>query len=221
MPRQTPSDSTQQELLFAAIEHFALQGYAGASTRSIATAAGKPMSAITYHFGGKHDLYLAAAHYVSAQINKVFEQARHDFSVLTTSAPDPDTAYALLCMMQETAIEMLTEREMDIYARFIVHEQSDESEAFEIIYAELFGPLLTQISILLKMATYDRLTNTEARLRANMLIGQLFMFRLCRQTVLRTMSWDSIGKQERDMILSNARMNLNATLDNINREHIR
>ena len=48
-----------------AIEHFGRFGLEGASTREIAKAAGKPMSAITYHFGGKEGLYLACARHIS------------------------------------------------------------------------------------------------------------------------------------------------------------
>ena len=53
----------QHRLLEIAIAEFAAQGLEGASTRGIATAAGTAMSSITYHYGGKEGLYLAAADY--------------------------------------------------------------------------------------------------------------------------------------------------------------
>lgn len=176
------------------------------------------MSAITYHFGGKHGLYIAAAHHVTAQVNLVFEEARSNFAHLTPSNPDPEAAYGALRMMQQAAIGMLTHRDMDSYARFIVSEQSDESEAFEVIYTELLSPILAQVSMLLKMAAHNRLSNTQARLRAIMLIGQIFMFRLCRQTILRTMAWRDVEAPEYDMILSNAREQLDAILSGTNKE---
>jgi len=220
MPHAAPSDSAQQDLLVAAIRLFSIYGYAGASTRAIATEAGKPMSAITYHFGGKHGLYLAAAHHVAVEVNLVFKNARDNFAHLAVSAPDPKAAYAALREMQEAAISMLTRSEMEVYARFIVNEQADESEAFEIIYAELLNPLLSHVSMLLKMATCNHLSDTEAQLRANMLLGQLFMFRLCRQTILRTMKWHTIEEPEHDMILCSARAQLDAILDGINKEQV-
>lgn len=51
----------QQRLLEIAIREFAAKGLDGASTRGIAAAAGTAMSSITYHYGGKEGLYLAAA----------------------------------------------------------------------------------------------------------------------------------------------------------------
>src|SRR3546814_893958 len=42
-------------LLRCALELFGRHGFDGTRTRAIAAAAGKPMSAITYHFGGKEE----------------------------------------------------------------------------------------------------------------------------------------------------------------------
>ena len=51
----------QSRLLDIAISEFGTKGREGASTRGIAAAAGTAMSSITYHYGGKEGLYLAAA----------------------------------------------------------------------------------------------------------------------------------------------------------------
>src|SRR3546814_11527321 len=48
-------------------DRFGRHGFDGTSTRALAAAAGKPMSAITYHFGGKEELYVAASRYLSAR----------------------------------------------------------------------------------------------------------------------------------------------------------
>src|SRR3546814_10523816 len=48
---------------------FGRKGLDGASTRGIAKAAGTAMSSITYHYGGKEGLYLAAADYIVSQMD--------------------------------------------------------------------------------------------------------------------------------------------------------
>ena len=58
----------QQRLLEIAVREFGLKGLEGASTRGIAAAAGTAMSSITYHYGGKEGLYLAAADHIAAQM---------------------------------------------------------------------------------------------------------------------------------------------------------
>ena len=55
-------------LLEVAVREFGQKGLEGASTRGIAAAAGTAMSSITYHYGGKEGLYLAAADYIAQQM---------------------------------------------------------------------------------------------------------------------------------------------------------
>ena len=55
------SAETRAKLTSAAIEVFAKVGYEAASTRELAKQAHANLSAITYHFGGNKELYLAAA----------------------------------------------------------------------------------------------------------------------------------------------------------------
>ncbi len=50
---------TRQRLLAEAARLFAGQGYAGVSVRDIVKAAGANLGAITYHFGGKEELFEA------------------------------------------------------------------------------------------------------------------------------------------------------------------
>tara|TARA_R110000782_G_scaffold117364_2_gene207551 strand:- start:26794 stop:27507 length:714 start_codon:yes stop_codon:yes gene_type:complete len=212
------ADATRGDLVAAAIDYFGLHGYQGASTRAIAAAAGKPMSAITYHFGGKHGLYLAAAHHVAEQMNGLFASARKASATLDPSAPDPQGAREGLYAMQTAAISMLTRRDVEAYARFIIGEQADRTEAFDILYNELMEPLCVHVSMLLRMASGGRLDEQGGRLRATMLIGQLFMFRLCRATVLRNMGWSDIGEEERVLLLQAARAHLDTMLESLNEE---
>lgn len=62
------SDETVPRLLEAAIRLFAHRGFAGASTRQIASEAGVNIATINYHFGGKQGLY-------QATIDRLYELA--------------------------------------------------------------------------------------------------------------------------------------------------
>src|SRR6516165_6121863 len=55
------SGETRKRLVLAAIEVFGQIGYEAATTRELAKQAETNLSAINYHFGGKKELYLAAA----------------------------------------------------------------------------------------------------------------------------------------------------------------
>jgi AcrR family transcriptional regulator len=54
-----PSDDTKDRILDAARHCLLEEGYAGLSTRRVATEAGVPLSQIHYHFGGKEGMILA------------------------------------------------------------------------------------------------------------------------------------------------------------------
>ncbi len=212
-------DSTREQLILCAIEQFGRHGYEGASTRDIATAAGRPMSAITYHFGGKHGLFLEAARHISMQIRHWFEPAMH--AIRDQDAPNPQEARAMLEGLLTTAVGILTRHDIEAFARFIIREQSDPTEAFTIIYDGFMGPLLAQIVGLVGAVTEGRTNGREARLWAVMLVGQVVQFRVSRAVVMRTMGWKDIGEQERGPILSAMRTNLHAVLDALIKENER
>src|SRR5215218_8822062 len=67
--RQDPMVS--KALLDIAIDQFGRLGFEGASTRHIAAASGTAMSSITYHFGGKEGLYLAAADQIAGRVAEI------------------------------------------------------------------------------------------------------------------------------------------------------
>src|SRR6059058_78214 len=76
MARTPPSAaSINHRLLETAIDRFGRKGIEGASTRAIAAAAGTTMSSITYHYGGKEGLYLAAVRHIANQIGAHLDPA--------------------------------------------------------------------------------------------------------------------------------------------------
>ncbi len=60
-------DPTRARVLDAAAPVFAEHGYAGASTRTLAAAAGVNIATLAYHFGGKEGLYAAV-------LDRIYEQ---------------------------------------------------------------------------------------------------------------------------------------------------
>jgi AcrR family transcriptional regulator len=65
-------------LLEAAKKVLRQKGYAGLSTRDVATAAGVPLSQIHYHFGSKQGMMLALFEYLNAQLLDRQDALFHD-----------------------------------------------------------------------------------------------------------------------------------------------
>lgn len=182
-------------LLEVAIEQFGSNGPEAASTRAIAAAAGTTMSAITYHYGGKNGLYLAAARHIASSIKAgmaaVVEQSR----ALPDTATHAQSVDALLAILSRFAEIMIVE-ESTQWAQFMLREQMHPTKAFDHIYDEMIGPMFDHVSGIVLRLGNGRYGREEATLRTLTLIGQILVFRVARATVRRTMGWQAVGAAE-------------------------
>lgn len=196
----------QSRLLDTAITQFGLLGFDGASTRAIAKASGTAMSSITYHFGGKEGLYLAAAEHIAAQVRERLEPLRESIEALAATATRAEAVELLLAITDRQA-EVLLSPETEAWSRFIVREQQQPTEAFERIYHGALKPMLELILSLIARARPD-LEPEECRAMALLLFGQPLILRIGRATVCRVLGSDSLGPQEGAVLRSRLRKNV-------------
>jgi AcrR family transcriptional regulator len=211
--KQQPTD---QRLLDVAIDHFGRLGLKGANTRAIAVDAGAPMSAITYHFGGKDGLYLAAARHIGERMRERLAPALAEAESALTAA-DPASARAALHIIYAHMVRVLNAPETTPPSRFIVREQADPTEAFSLIYEAFMAPLLGRVPKLLIIVSRGKLDEGEARLRTIALMGQALVFRVARATAMRSLGWSGIGPDEGAAIRGVCATHLDAILDAIER----
>ena len=211
-----PMDSqTAADVVRSALPLFGAYGLAGTSTRQIAQAAGKPMSAITYHFGGKDGLYLACAQHISDTIGALVGAA-----VVETDAASADIASARagLCQLFAVLVSAILRDETAQFARFIVREQQEPTAAFDIIYGGIMDKLLCRMVQLMTVVARDRIDDTEIRVRVIALMGQVMAFRIARAATLRLTGWSDIGDDERVVIDRVVQAHLGAILDGLEQE---
>lgn len=209
--------SANARLLDVAIEHFGRRGLNGASTRSISRDAGVPMSSITYHFGGKEGLYVAAAGRIATQMAERLAPAVAEANKVNSAPCSPREARAAIHLIYAHMVSVLTDPATESFAGFIVREQADPTEAFTLIYDGMMSPLLERVAKLLRIVAGGRLADSEGRLRAIALMGQVLIFRVARQTALRGIGWSDIGVQEVDSIRHVVADHLDAAFDRIER----
>lgn len=213
MQKRTSKRPIDDRLLDTAIEQFGRRGLEGASTRAIAAAAQTAMSSITYHYGGKEGLYLAAAQRIAKQIGLHFAAALEH-------APDPETldphgAIEQIVVLGDSFLSMMLNPEAASWARFIVREQMEPTEAFDVLWGEFMGRVAGRLVKLVQRAGNGRWKAAEARVRAVALIGQVLVFRVARATVMRVTGWDEIGATQagdiRRVVHAHTRAILNST----------
>jgi AcrR family transcriptional regulator len=212
-------DTTREALVRAAIAIFGRDGFGAASTRAISEAAGVNQALIGYHFGGKPGLYRAAitfiADSVASRIGPLVtaietELARDEPA--GAGAKAAQRAVELLHELTDAFVEMLTSEESSAWARLILREQQDPSEAFDILYDGIMHRLLGVAARLVGRARRGRATPEEAKLTALTILGQALVFRAARAAVLRQMGWSRIASGEIQGIQAELRRNVAAML---------
>jgi len=218
-------DKTRDALLRAAIEAFGREGFAAASTRAIAEAAGVNQALIGYHFGGKPGLYAAALAQIATVVRERMTPILTELDttvglgpVFDTAAPAASTAatpadcLAALHRLLDAFVVMVTSDESAPWARLILREQQDPTPSFDILYGGIMRPLIGATTALIsRIRDCDPATET-ARLLAITVLAQALIFRMARAAVTRHMAWPTIGAAEVRAIQVQVRRNTTAIL---------
>lgn len=183
----------QERLLKTAIDQFGRHGFDGASTREIARTSGTAMSSITYHFGGKEGLYLAAAEHIATQVREALGPLRERAEAVAGSAEREEAIDLLLAMLDGFA-RMMLRPESEAWSRFIVREQQQPTEAFERLYEGAMKAVIETFVSLLTRARVD-LDEIECRATAVMLFGQALVLRVGRASVCRALGCETLGEK--------------------------
>ncbi len=201
-------EDMRNKLLEASIDVFAKHGFGGASTRMLARAAGANLQAIPYYFGGKQGLYLAAADYIAERIRghvgPVAGRIRARLATQDLGAGGVPLSAAeasvLLAEMFRAAARLMVSAESAHWARFMVSEQMEPTEAFERIYAQVMSPLLETARALVGTLLGQDPSSETVRVRTLALLGQVLVFRVARAAVMRQMGWQEVGPHELALI---------------------
>ncbi len=210
MPANTDSASA---LIHAALPIFGMRGLEGASTRDIARAAGKPMSAITYHFGGKDGLYLACAQHIGDTIGGWMGPtlaAEGDAlpQDIATARSQIEAVFAIMA-------HAMVRNETAEFARFIVREQQEPTEAFDVFYNGMMGQVLNRLVSLMKVVAAGRVAEIDIKVRVIAMMGQVLSFRIARAATLRLTGWHEVGEPESAVISRVIRTHLTAILNDL------
>jgi TetR/AcrR family transcriptional regulator, regulator of cefoperazone and chloramphenicol sensitivity len=204
-------DPTRERILDAALDLFGERGLTGATVRDIAARAKVNVAAISYHFGGKEELYRAVAETV---VGSIGGRVRSRVGALLAAPPsEPEAAVAALEDFIATMVDVIVgPEEMRRVARFIIREQMQPTATFEIFYKMLseFHGAATQM-----MATAAGL-DPEAdgpRLRVFLMIGQVLFLRIAEAAVLRRLGRERYDAAFMDEAKAMIRQNVRAMVD--------
>lgn len=200
--RSSRADATREKLLSAAIDVFGRQGFDGTTTRALTRAAGVNLQAIPYYFGGKQGLYIAAAEHIGSLIASHTTDVRERVRARLKEAEDqgvaigPDEARRLLTGILERMAALFIGHESETWARFLIREQMEPTEAFRRVYAGVMGPMLGLLGRLVATLLDEDPRSEHVRLRTLSLAGSVLVFRVAHAAVLAHLEWQAIGPRE-------------------------
>jgi AcrR family transcriptional regulator len=202
----------QSRLLDIAISEFGTKGLEGASTRGIAAAAGTAMSSITYHYGGKEGLYLAAADRIAERMSAIMgdpSELSHDFTT-----DDAGEARLQIHRILGRLADKMASNESADWTLFVLREQMKPGEAFDRIYGGVMGQMVRKLGDLVCTATGCSEIRT-GRIATITLMGQVIALRASRATCLKLLERETL--EPNDIIDIKARIdaNIDAILDSM------
>jgi AcrR family transcriptional regulator len=199
-------DATRDKLLATAIDIFGRYGFDGATTRKLADAAGVNLQAIPYYFGGKEGLYIAAAEHLAALIGDHVRDLRATIlgrlaeldgeGKSMTSAE----ARAFLTQMVQRMIVLFVSKQSESWARFIIREQMEPTEAFTRIYGSIMRPMIEMARRLIGAILEDDPASEHIRLRTLSFVGSVLVFRMAHAAVYAQLEWETAGPKEIDTL---------------------
>lgn len=189
--------SPREQLLEAGLDVFGEHGYNAATTRMIAKRAGMNIAAIPYYFNGKLGLYHAVVELVTETIvHRLQEPLDNIEKALTQSKPGPREAQDLFERLLMGLIDLMVgSKEAQRFMRIILREQLYPSPAYDLLFSRFMEPMLTPLSQLVGLATSST-SSRESVLRAFSLLGQVLVFRIGRETMVRSLGLDGYSPEE-------------------------
>ncbi|MEL0586107.1 MAG: CerR family C-terminal domain-containing protein [Candidatus Thiodiazotropha sp. (ex. Lucinoma kazani)] len=214
-----PHSETKDRLLLAALHAFGQRDYDGVSTREIVEEAEANISAISYHFGGKQELYLATVTYLA---DKLHAGMIDQFSQIEQIAKEatPNQCASMLCQFLGHFLEHMLLGEVGMHAPGIIfREQNQPTAAFDILYKKLLEPMHRILATLVARYRGKAPTDQDIIIMTHALLGQTVIFRLGRTTLLRRLNQStykpSVIQQFKTQLSSYTLSVLNSTPDNL------
>ncbi|MBD9651235.1 CerR family C-terminal domain-containing protein [Ensifer sp. ENS09] len=208
--KQDRGDATREKLLTSSIDVFGRYGFDGATTRMLAETAGVNLQAIPYYFGGKEGLYIAAAEHLASIIIDHVADLRN--AVLARLAHldgqgqplEAHEARDMLSRLAQHMVALFVSRQSESWARFIIREQMEPTEAFERVYANVMGPMIGMAGRLVATILGEAPQSEQVRLKTLSFVGSILVFRMAHAAVLRQMKWQAVGPDELDLLRRHA-----------------
>jgi len=189
--------AARDRLIEAGIEVFAEHSYEAATTRMIAKKAGVNIAAIPYYFDGKQGLYHAVVEHIVEQLQPFVEPTLEKISERADRRDlAPEEAISLVETLLGKMIDfMVGAPEAVRFAPIVLREHLHPSSAYEIVYKRVMCPVIDGIAAMVAATTGQPLSGA-VKMRALAFMGQVMVFRVARETMVRALGFEGYNAEE-------------------------
>lgn len=196
-------DETRQRIIAAAVTLFGERGFAGASTRDIATAAGVNAPALQYYFENKEGVYQACAEHIINDLKARFAPAMQRANKALKNPDNVDALIDAFLAMQAAGLDSVLMSpfvsEMRLFvARELANEETDV--ASKLLHRRLKQPLNKLNLSLLAQITGVGANASITRIRLLTLKGQVMPFFHPPGACLDLLGWKEIDEAKGALI---------------------
>jgi AcrR family transcriptional regulator len=203
---------TPHRILEAAGQIFAASGYRYTTIRAISKLADVNVAAVSYHFGGKKNLYLAVIRSLRARV-----LAAHPFDLtdLTTQPP----AERLHRFIHTFLSRMFDKDAGERFTKIMAQELIQPTAAFDEIMAEVINPVAAFLFAPVRQLFGKPLSDERTGLLCLSIVGQLFHFYMARPVTRKLFDKEGFDGRDIDMVATHVtRFSLYA-IDRMAAEH--
>jgi AcrR family transcriptional regulator len=196
-------DETRERIIAAAIKLFGERGFAGASTRDIATAADVNAPALQYYFENKEGLYQACAEHIANDLKARFAPAMRQASDALKNDAGTDALIEAFLAIKAVMLECVLMQPFASSRRlFVARELADEEPqlASKLLHRRLKQPLNKITAALLARITGVGPNDSVTRIRLLTLKGQVMPFYHPPGACLEVLGWKEIDAAKSDLI---------------------
>ena len=200
-PRRRPAEGgyargeeTRARIMQAALEVFASDGFAAASTRRIAAQAGVTPPALQYHFDSKEGLHRACADLIIGQCLAILQPAL-DTADAALVKGGAEAALDALCGVLDVLADLsVLKEDTPVWSRFMTRAQADDAApAYARVKEAVSAPMHAVGLRLVAEITGLSPDEPETRLRSILALSQLSGLYVNRQQALTAFGWKDFG----------------------------
>ena len=200
------SSEAPAPLVAAAARLFAARGYDGVTVRQLAEAADVNLAAVSYHFGGKRGLYLAALERLMAEMRPIGEPVIERIeTAFAAGQPDRPTLRVLAEYTVAHFLSMLHGGDVPPWvAQTVLLEFQEPTADYRPMLDERVLPLHQAVRRL-TAAALDLPPDSEmAVLTAHAFMGQIMVSATARTVVLEELAWPDFSGPRLEQLIEAA-----------------